>query len=585
MNPHLRFRKIAMEIQGTRGSTLGLARGRLVFIGACFALFYILIAVRLFDLTILQGELQKDSMNITAAAPEIAATAETLRRDIVDRNGVLLATSLETASLYADPALIADPARVARDLAAAFPDLLYDDIAQRLQRSGRFVWLKRNLTPDEQYKVLMLGEPGLAFRSERRRLYPQGALTAHMVGYSNVDGGGLAGIERSFDKYLAAGGDPLMLTLDVRLQHILRREVSAAMKEFSGTGAAGLIMDVRNGEILAATSLPDFDPHNAGASDDAAIFNRMTLGVYELGSTFKIFSTAALLEKNGGRLDMTFDAREPLVRGRFRIRDYHAEKRIMTVPEVFMVSSNIGAALMGEYVGTQGLQDFYRDLGLMTPSPLPFEEVGRPIVPRPWRDLNTLTATYGHGIAVSPLQLATAAATVLGDGVLVTPRIVRDVTHEQGAGDRDLRVISPQTAHRMRQLMRLTVTDGTGRSANVPGYRVGGKTGTAEQPGGRGYDRKKLISSFLGVFPSENPHYLVFVMVQDPRGTKASHGYATGGWVAAPAARRIIEAAGPLMNVAPLAQEDGQEISASLRRYLTKASARNTATGRANATE
>ncbi|MBU0858477.1 MAG: penicillin-binding protein 2 [Alphaproteobacteria bacterium] len=580
MSPHIPFRKMAMKIPGTRGSALDLARGRLVVVSVFFALFYILIAVRLFDLTILQGELQKDSMNVATPAPQVTAEAEALRADIVDRNGVLLATSLETPSLYVDPAMVANPAQAAQDLTAALPDLRYEDILQKLQRKSRFVWIKRNLTPEEQYKVLLIGEPGFAFKSEKRRIYPQGELAAHMVGYTNVDGMGLAGVERSFDKLLKAGGKPLTLTLDIRLQHILRRETMAAMKEFSGTGAAGLVMDVGTGEILAAVSLPDFDPHNPTAVGDAAVFNRLTLGVYELGSTFKLFSTAALLEKNGGKLDMTFDAREPLVRGRFRINDYHAEKRIMTVPEVFMVSSNIGAALMGEYVGTEGLQNFYSDLGFMAPSPLAIEEIGKPIIPRPWRDINTLTASYGHGIAVSPLQMVTAAATVLGDGIVVTPTIVAGhVKNNQNR--RDLRVISPQTAHRLRQLMRLVVTDGTGNSADVPGYRVGGKTGTAEQPGPRGgYDKRKLISSFLGVFPSDAPRYVVFVMVQDPKGTKATYGYATGGWVGAPAVKHVIEALGPMMNVTPHVENADADIATPLKRYI-KASTE----GKADATQ
>jgi cell division protein FtsI (penicillin-binding protein 3) len=341
------------------------------------------------------------------------------------------------------------------------------------------------------------------------------------------------------------------------------------MKEFSGSGAAGVIMDVSNGDIIAAVSLPDFDPHDPGAASDSQIFNRLTLGVYELGSTFKIFSTAALLEKNGGRLDQTFDARQSLERGRFKIHDYHAEKRILTVPEVFMVSSNIGAALMGEYVGTEGLENFYRDLGLMGPLDLAIEEIGHPITPHPWRDINTLTASYGHGIAVSPLQMVTAAATVVGDGMALTPTLVMG---DAPVKSHDLRVVSPQTAHRMRQLMRLVVTDGTGKNADVPGYRVGGKTGTAEQPGGRGgYDRRKLISSFLGVFPVDAPRYAVYIMVQDPKGTKASFGYATGGWVGAPAVKRVIAAAGPMLGVRPVSAQ--QDMADSLKRYVHEAKA------------
>lgn len=286
-------------------------------------------------------------------------TAPARRADIVDRNGVLLATTLETSSLYADPALLPETKDVARDLVKALPDVRYGDILQKLQRKSRFVWIKRNLTPDEQYEVLKLGYPGLKFRAEPRRIYPHGGLFAHIVGYTNVDNEGLAGLERSFDGLLShSENDTLVTSLDVRVQHILRSELQEAMTRFSGVGAAGLVMDVTNGEILAAVSLPDFDPHDPAPATLPAYINRISLGVYELGSVMKIFSTAAFIESENTGMGYTFDAREPLKRGRFTIHDYHPEKRIMTLPEVFAHSSNIGSALMAEKWERKPLKSF-----------------------------------------------------------------------------------------------------------------------------------------------------------------------------------------------------------------------------------
>ncbi len=560
--------KTWLRISGARHAALDTARGRIVMISAVFALCYILVAVRVFDLAVVQGKGRAaDHGQMVTAAP----AAETYRADIVDRNGVLLATSLDTASLYADPALITAPADVAAELTALFPELVYGEILQKLQQKGRFVWIRRSLTPDEQFRVLRLGRPGLGFRQEQRRIYPQGNLAAHIAGYGNVDQRGLAGIERSFDNLLQRGDEmPLTLTLDVRVQHILRRELQRAVDTFSAIGGAGAVVDIASGEIVAAVSLPDFDPHNPGAASDTARFNRLTLGVYELGSTFKIFSTAALLELRDVPMDFAFDAREPLKRGRFTIADYHAEERILTVPEVFMFSSNIGSALMGEMVGTEALRHFYEDLGLADPLALEIEEIGKPLLPPVWRDINTLTASYGHGIAVTPLQMVMAAASIVNGGIRVQPTLVLDRNKaEMPQNKTDLRIVSPQTAHRMRQLMRLTVTDGTGSMAAAPGYVVGGKTGTAEKIGPRGYDKSRLISSFLGFFPMDAPRYAVFAMVDEPRGTKESFGYATGGWVAAPVVGRVITAAAPLLGVKPRKEGGADDIASSLKQYVS----------------
>lgn len=578
MNPSPFFRQKVMKLIGTRRSALDLARGRIMFMRLCFASAFVLVAVRGFDLTILQGELPRLSQGLSsgfsqessprdyAQGPKTAPTA--LRADIVDRNGVILARSVQTASLYADPKLIPDPEGVARDLVKVLPDLSYGDVLKKLQREGRFVWIKRNLAPQDQYAVLGLGHPGLSFETEANRLYPQGALGAHLVGYTNVDGNGLAGVERSFDKVLKAGKEPVQLTIDVRLQHVLRREISRTMKEFNAKGGMGVIMNVHDGEILAAVSLPDFDPHSAGSAKPDNLFNRLSLGVYEMGSTFKLFSTAAYLELKNAPIGQTFDATKPLTIGRFSIRDYHAQKRVLTIPEIFMYSSNIGSALMAQAVGTDALKNFYADLGFMAPVKVEIDEVGQPIIPSPWRETSTLTASYGHGIAVSPLHVAAAASSIVNGGLRVNPHVVLDnIADDKESAS--VRVVSAETAHRIRQLLRLTVSHGTGGKADVPGYMVGGKTGSAEKPGARGgYDRKRLLSSFLGVFPSDDPDYVVLVIVDEPQGNKSTYGYATGGWVGAPAVGRVITAMASVLALPPKDVPAEKDISAELVRYV-----------------
>lgn len=541
----------ALKIAGDRHSSFDLARGRLVFISTCFVLAYMIMAVRAFDLSVLQHIDARDD-GVQMPVLETAQADFVPRADIVDRNGELLTTTLKTASLYADPQYIADPKEAAEALVKIFPDLSYGDVLQKLQSKRRFVWLKRGILPEEQHAVLRIGEPGLRTEYEYRRVYPQGSMLSHLLGYANVDNKGQAGIERSFDGLLVKG-DELALTVDLRLQHTLRREVERAMTEFNALGGVGVIMDVNTGEILAGTSMPDFDPHNPGRASADSIFNRLTLGVYEYGSVFKIFSTAALLDTLNVPMSTTFDAREPIKIGRFKISDYHAEGRELSVPEVFMYSSNIGSAMMGQAVGTQALRDFYSDLGLLDPLDFEIKEVGHPIVPHPWREINTLTASYGHGVATTAMQLTAAVASIVNGGYAVKPHLVK--------GDYDpnatrVRVVSEDTSNKMRQLMRLVVTDGTGGKADVSGYVVGGKTGTAEKPGGRkGYDHKRLISSFVGVFPMDHPKYAVFIAIDEPKGNKASFGYATAGWVAAPAVARVVASMASILGMEPVSDQ------------------------------
>lgn len=533
--------------RAVRGGTLAHAieqgRNRLIVTAAMFALAFGAVGLRLIDATVLSRGTEPAVVRAVAEPPPAG------RADIVDRNGVLLATSLATASVYADPALVIDPVEAADKLLAVLPELDRDTLLSDLRGDRRFVWIKRNLTPREHYAIFRLGIPGIAFQREERRIYPQGSLAAHVVGFTGVDNTGLAGIEKRFDQDLRGATEPLRLSLDVRLQHILRRELVASMGQFQAIGASGLIMDAHNGEVLAMVSLPDFDPHQPTGLDEETLFNRNTLGVYEMGSTFKILNTALALESGVVEMDDAFDATKPLRVGRFTISDFHGKGRWLTVPEIFMYSSNIGSVRMALDVGTEAQRAFMGSLGMLTRSPIELPEVGAPIAPSPWREINTMTIAFGHGMAVSPIQLSTAIGAMVNDGILYPPTLLKRPESGQPEGRR---VISPQTSDQMRRLMRLVVGSGTATAADVPGYLVGGKTGTAEKTQGRTYNRKARLSSFVGAFPMNAPRYVVFVMLDEPKGTKETFGYATGGWVAAPAVGRIVKEIGPLLGVRPV---------------------------------
>jgi len=565
-----RIRQNPSHLKGEKSSALDLARGRLVLMGGFFIVAYVLLALRAVDLSVIQAKSIEPDLRLADRVTQSPAQSPSepeneMRADIIDRNGVMLATTLKTVSLFADARFIAEPKNAAKALKAIFPDLAYGDVLQKLQSDKSFIWIKRNITPDEQAKVLAIGEPGLAFEQSAKRFYPQEGLSGHLIGYTSVDNKGLYGVERSFDGYLSKHKEPLRLSVDVRLQHALRREISRAVDEFRAIGASGVIMDIGTGEILAGVSLPDYNPHDRkGVSEDQS-FSRLTQGAYELGSVFKIFSTAAFLETRDLPMSTTFDAREPIRIGGFTINDFHAQKRVLTIPEVFMHSSNIGTAMMAQSVGGENLRQFYADLGLLDSMVFGVKEVARPQTPNPWREISTLTASYGHGVTTTPLQLAAAVSTVVNGGILVKPRLVLSDEPQQ---DTSVRVISEKTSHQMRELLRIVVSEGTGGKAAVKGYKVGGKTGTAEKIVNGRYDKKKKISSFVGVFPMDAPKYAVYIMVDEPKGHKGTWGYATGGWVAAPAVARTIASIAAIEGIAPSA-ESQNPFGANLKQYIT----------------
>jgi cell division protein FtsI (penicillin-binding protein 3) len=524
-------------------------RTRLLIGGTVLMLGFAVVGARLIEIALLQ-----DAQEPRVAHAPSASEMRTSRADIIDRNGEVLATTLETASMFANPRKILDADDAARLLVTALPDLREAEIAAKLKSDRGFVWLKRNLSPRQQWDIIKLGIPGVEFQSAETRVYPHGPLAAHVLGYVDIDNNGLAGVEQSFDTALRSNAEPLTLTLDVRLQHLLRVELMTAMSNSRAIGATGIILDVRHGEVLAMASLPDFDPNTQGAASPNQRFNRATLGVYELGSTFKIFTTAMALDYGVVGMKDGYDATKPIRVSRFTIRDYHAKKRWLSVPEIFMYSSNIGSAKMARDVGGEAQREFLSRLGLLRPASIELPEVGAPIAPKPWRPVNTMTIGFGHGLAVSPLQLAVGVAAVVNGGTLNRPTLIRRPSKTGGKTPGEKhgeRIMSKETSQELRRLMRLVVTKGTGGKAAAQGYLVGGKTGTAEKSKRRGYNRRALISSFVGAFPMTDPRYVVLIMLDEPQGTKKTHGYATGGWIAAPVMRRIVEQAAPMLGIGP----------------------------------
>jgi len=531
------------RLDGVGKQAFEVGRNRLIVAATVLSFAFVAVGYRLVDLTLLTG---REEARIASHADSPAPAH--VRADVVDRNGVLLATSLPTPSLYADPTAVLDVKEAAEKLVRVLPDMNRLTLETKLAAKGRFVWLRRNLSPQQQFDIHRLGLPGIGFEMESRRVYPQGRLAAHVLGTTDTDGRGIAGIEKSFDQALRDTGKPLALSLDVRLQAVMRQELMRAMAKFSAIGAAGLMKDVHTGEVVAMVSLPDFDANDKTALSGDAGFNRVTKGVYELGSSFKLFTAAMALDSGTVAWDGGYDATDPIRVARFTINDYHGKKRWLSVPEIIVYSSNIGAAKMAVDVGTKGQQRYLANLGLLRPSALELPETGHPLVPRPWREINTMTISFGHGIAVTPLHLATGISALVNGGLFRSATVLRQPV---GGAARGVRVITDDTSAKMRRLMRLVVTEGTGRKAAAKGYRVGGKTGTADKQVGGSYREKMLISSFVAAFPMDAPRYVVLAMLDEPKGIKETFNYATGGWVAAPVVKAVVERAAPLLGIAP----------------------------------
>jgi cell division protein FtsI (penicillin-binding protein 3) len=481
-----------------------------------------------------------------------------MRATIEDRNGEILAISLPTAALYADPRQIIDATEAAHKLKKVLPSLDEEVARTRLSTEKQFVYLDRQITPAEEIAVNDLGIPGVYFQRTQERRYPQGTVAAQVLGAVDVDGHGVAGVEKAFDQRLRDDADPLRLSIDVRVQAVMHDELSASMQEFQAIGACGIVMDVRTGEVLAMVSLPDFDVNKFGSTAPDDRFNRCVTGMYEPGSTFKLQTAAMALDSGLVHIWNMFDASHDIHVGRFTISDFEGKHRWLYLPEVLAYSSNLGAAHIALTVGAERQRAWLKALGMFQRVGIQLPEAGLPIVPPAanWKELTTMTVGFGHGIAVSPLHVVRGTATVANGGVLITPTILdvpADTPAPQGP-----RVMQQSTSDIIRKLMRLVVTDGYGKPADVPGYYVGGKTGTAEKVGAHGYKKHANVSAFMSVFPMNAPRYAVYFMLDDPKGNKSTGGFSTAGAVSAPGAGRVIARIAPMLGMFPDLQDAAQ---------------------------
>jgi cell division protein FtsI (penicillin-binding protein 3) len=490
-------------------------------------------------------------------AQDAVATA---RPDILDRNGEILATDIKAPSLFAEPRKLIDVDDAEEQLTATLPDLDVKELRKRLSSKRAFVWLKREITPLQQRAVHRLGIPGVGFLTENRRIYPNGPVVSHVIGLVNIDNQGIAGMEKWLDgQGLAAlhmaglATDrlqrPVELALDLRVQFAMRDELVKARAKFQAKAAAGVVLDVNTGEVVALVSEPDYDPNNPREVNDPSRINRLTTGVYEMGSTFKVLTVAMALDAGKATLASTFDASHPLHYGRFAIHDYEPEHRALTVPEIFTHSSNIGAARMALAVGVQGHKAFLKKMGQLDRLRTELPESAEPLVPKNWGELNTVTIAFGHGLSVAPLQALMGVAATLNDGLLIKPTFLK--RSRAAAMQTAKRVLKPQTSRAIRYLMRLNAEKGTATHANVDGYYIGGKTGTAEKVVNGRYSKHKLLTDFMAVLPADKPRYLVLIMLDEPQPTPQTHGFATAGWNASPTAAKVIKRIAPLLDIAP----------------------------------
>ncbi len=547
------WRWLARLMYGRNVDRSAKARARVGLAILGFAAIYGVIAVRL----VMFGVASENRTLHRVVASDALATA---RPDILDRNGEILATDVRVPSLYGEPRRIIDVDEAVEVLTTDLPDLDAGEVRERLSSKRGFVWLKRDITPDQQRAIYKRGLPGLGFLNENKRTFPNGPAVSHLLGYVDIDNQGGAGIERWLDGHgladLHMAGlatdrlqHPVQLAVDLRVQHVMREELVAARAKFKAIAAAGVVLDVRTGEIIAMVSEPDYDPNNPREALDPTRINRLTTGVFEMGSTFKAFTVAMGLDSGKVTLKSMFDARAPLHYGRFDIHDFEPQHRALSVPEIFTYSSNIGAARIAMALGVDAHKAFLKKLGQLDRLRTELPESARPILPKRWGELNTITIAFGHGLSVAPLQAVMGVAALMNGGILIPPTFLkRSEAEAQALGKR---VIKPETSELMRYLMRLNVEKGTARKADIPGYYIGGKTGTADKVVNGRYSKSRVLTDFMAVMPADQPRYLLLIMLDEPQKLPETYHFNTSGWNAVPVGGAVVSRIAPLLGIEP----------------------------------
>jgi cell division protein FtsI (penicillin-binding protein 3) len=560
-----------VSFEGTRKKSSNQARSRVGIIIAGFTVAYCIIGGRLVQ----YGLELPEAVSSIGRADNLMAS----RPDILDRNGEILATDIRTVSLYAEPHKIVDADEAVEQLSTVLPNLNHSEIYNKLRSKSRFQWLRRQLTPKQQSQILALGIPGIGFRPEKRRFYPGGATASHILGHVNIDNRGIAGMERYIDSQgladLAATGmtsdarlEPVRLSIDLRVQNIVHDVVVNAMVNYKAQAAGAVVLDAYTGEVLAMASAPDYDPNQPSRTlADGTIdkkyeegwFSRMSNGTFEMGSTFKSFTLAMGLDSGKMTLKDSFDARNPIRMGGFTIKDFHGKHRVLTVPEIFQYSSNIGTAKVADLVGIEGHKEFLTRLGLLTKMQTELPEVATPSQPRTWKKINSVTISFGHGVSTTPLQTAVAGAALMNGGYLLEPTFLPR-TEEQAAPFRH-KVIKDTTSADMRYLFNWNGIAGSGKNAQVAGFNVGGKTGTADKVINGRYSNDLNFNSFIAGFPMDNPRYIVLTVIDAP--LTGESGGRIAGYTAAPMVQKIIARTAPLLGIKPKFGPDGSALLVS----------------------
>ncbi|MCO4776269.1 MULTISPECIES: peptidoglycan D,D-transpeptidase FtsI family protein [Lentibacter] len=532
--------------------------GRLVVLGVMFFCAYAVIAAQM---GLLAGS-EPTEQRAAGGGVEILAQ----RADIVDRRGRVLATNIETHSLYAQPQEMIEPKRAAKELVRIFPDLDEARLTKDFSGKRKFIWVKKKISPEQLQQVHDIGEPGLLFGPREARLYPNGTLAAHVMGGTSFGREGVhaaevigtAGVEKQFDEYLrdpANGARPLQLSIDMTVQTAAERVLYGGMRLMGAKGAASILMDIHTGEVISVVSLPDFDPNNRplppveGDPDDSPLFNRALQGVYELGSTFKVFTIAQAIELQLVNKSTMINTRGPLVWGKHKIRDFHDYGKELDVETVLTKSSNIGTARISQMIGAERQREFLGALGMLDTTTIEMPEAsgGKPLLPKNWSEISTMTISYGHGLSATPMHLAAAFSTIANGGRKISPTLLKQDGPNYGA-----QVLSPFVAREMNDMLRKVVTDGTASFGDVAGYSVGGKTGTADKPKARGgYYKDKVIASFASVFPTDNPQYALIVTLDEPEIYTMGENRRSAGWTAVPVAAELINRVAPLLGLRP----------------------------------
>lgn len=509
----------SIVVEGARKATGGKGKARIVMTMAVFFGIFSTISGRLVYLGFQTPDL--------SGGPQSRITAS--RPDIVDRNGEVLATDIKTASLFAEPRRIVDADEAIEKLSTVLPEIDYEQTYHKLKSGAGFVWLQRQLTPKQQADIMQLGIPGFGFRTEKRRFYPSGETSSYIVGLTNIDNQGISGMEKYIDEQglsdlqasgLAVAKDlkPVKLSIDLRVQHVVRDEIAAGLERYRAIGAGAVVLNVKTGEVVAMASVPDFDPNNPYNAQEKDRLNRMSAGLYEMGSTFKSFTSAMALDSGKATMNSRFDASHPIRVGHQAIHDFHGKNRVLSLPEVFLYSSNIGSAREAELVGIEGHREFLHRLGILERMQTELPEVARPTEPKVWKQVNSFTIAFGHGVSTTPLQAAVGCAALMNGGYLMNPTFL--VRTQQEAMAIAKKVVSDKTVEGMRYLYSLNAEKGSARNARVPGYRVGGKTGTAEKVINGRYSKDLNFNTFVAAFPMDDPQYLVFTIADAPHPEK-----------------------------------------------------------------